>query len=122
MFAFLKHHTDTYSQALTFVREFILGSNTNGTVVNNSTVGVSHPLADDILPGQTNPIFTGSGTTLGSTIWPSATVAAWNSFMATATATAVSAVGAKSNDGAASHAAMAGVAVVVAGIVATTLA
>ncbi|KAF8576822.1 alpha/beta-hydrolase [Ramaria rubella] len=76
------------ARALTFVREFILGTNPNGTVVDNSTVigGESHPLVNDILPGETNPIFTGSGTTLGSTIWPSATIAAWDSFIATATA------------------------------------
>ncbi|KAF8521294.1 alpha/beta-hydrolase [Gautieria morchelliformis] len=108
------------ARALTFVREFILGSNTNGSVVNNSTVGVSHPLAGGILPGETNPIFTGSGTTLGSTLWPSATVAAWDSFIANATATAPSA--ARSNDGVASHVAMAGIAVVVAGVVAMALA
>jgi carboxypeptidase D len=40
---------------------------------------------NDILPGETNPIFTGSGTTQGFTLWPSATIAAWDSFIATAT-------------------------------------
>jgi hypothetical protein len=75
-------------QALVFVREFVLGSNRNGSVVSNGTIGVTHSLVDDILPGETNAIFTGSGTTLGSTIWPSATIAAWDSFISTATVTA----------------------------------
>ncbi|KAF8524846.1 alpha/beta-hydrolase [Hysterangium stoloniferum] len=77
------------ARALTFVREFILGNNPNGTVLSDGTVvgGESSPLVNDVLPGEHNPIFTGSGTTLGSTVWPSATIAAWDSFIATATAT-----------------------------------
>ncbi|KAF8524855.1 alpha/beta-hydrolase [Hysterangium stoloniferum] len=75
------------ARALTFVREFILGNNPNGTVLSDGTVvgGEGNPLVNDVLPGEHNPIFTGSGTTLGSTIWPSATIAAWDSFIATAT-------------------------------------
>lgn len=45
-------------------------------------------MVNGILPGEHNPIFTGSGTTLGSTVWPSATIAAWDSFIATATSIA----------------------------------
>ncbi|KAJ7202081.1 alpha/beta-hydrolase [Mycena pura] len=77
--------------ALTFVREFVLGSNTTGLVNSNAgTVGGEDPkLAEDVLPG-TSVIFFGNGSggeTPSSTAWPSATVAAWNAFLATATAT-----------------------------------
>lgn len=102
------------TQALTFIREFVLGSNPNGTIVNNSTVGVSHPLVNDVLPGEHNPIFTGSGTTLGSTLWPSATVAAWDSFIATATVVSTQATQGKS--GAVSHHATIGITVAIAGL------
>ena len=107
---------------MTFVREFVLGSNRNGSVVNNSTIGVSHPLVNDILPGETNPIFTGSGTTMGSTLWPSATIAAWDSFISTATVTATAVATPSGKNGAVSNAAMMGVASVVAGIVTMMLA
>ncbi|KAF8524852.1 alpha/beta-hydrolase [Hysterangium stoloniferum] len=79
------------ARALTFVREFVLGNNPNGTVLSDGTVvgGEGSPLVNDILPAEHDPIFTGSGTTLGSTLWPSATIAAWDSFIATATATTI---------------------------------
>ncbi|KIJ47957.1 hypothetical protein M422DRAFT_28501 [Sphaerobolus stellatus SS14] len=76
-------------RALTFVREFILGSNKNGTVNSDGSIvgGNSTTFVNNVLPGFTNPIFTGSGTTAGSTFWPSATIAAWESFIATAAPT-----------------------------------
>lgn len=76
-------------QALTFVREFILGNNENGTVLpNGNIVGQDAPqFVNDILPAEHDPIFTGSGVTAGSTVWPSATIAQWDSFIASAVAT-----------------------------------
>lgn len=76
------------------------------------------------MPGENNPIFTGSGTTMGSTMWPSATIAAWDQFMTTATAVAGSGggggakAGGNGASGAVARARMAGVVTcVVAGIV-----
>ena len=75
-------------QAFTFLREFVLGSNTTGLLLPNSTtpIGGEDPqLAGEILPG--NPtIFYGSATTESSTVAPSANFASWASFLATATA------------------------------------
>ncbi|KAJ6589260.1 alpha/beta-hydrolase [Mycena capillaripes] len=79
--------------AFVFVREFVLGSNTTGLVDSNagSVVGGEDPtLAADAMPGGT-VIFYGNGdsaTTSLSTVAPSATVASWEKFLATATATA----------------------------------
>ncbi|KAJ7655810.1 alpha/beta-hydrolase [Mycena polygramma] len=78
--------------AFVFVREFILGSNKTGLVDVNagSVVGGEDPaLAADVMPGGL-AIFYGDGdsaTTSLSTIAPSATLASWASFIATATAT-----------------------------------
>ncbi|KAJ6629342.1 alpha/beta-hydrolase [Mycena sp. CBHHK59/15] len=78
--------------AFTFMRDFVLGSNTTGLVdINAGTVvgGENPKLADDVLPGNT-VIYYGngdSGKTTLSTVVPSATLAAWNKFIATATAT-----------------------------------
>ena len=80
-------------------------------------MGVNYTLENHVLPAETNPIFTGSGTTVGSTIWPSATIAAWDSFIATATAVASG----QAKNGAISQVATMGVAVVVAGLVVMTL-
>ncbi|KAJ7112959.1 alpha/beta-hydrolase [Mycena epipterygia] len=84
--------------AFVFVREFVLGSNQTGLVDSNAgTVvgGEDFPLAADVMPGGL-AIFYGDGnsdTTSLSTIAPSATLASWSEFIATATATApVSAV------------------------------
>jgi carboxypeptidase D len=75
-------------KAFTFAREFLLGTNKTGLVTNSSgTVNVEGGedpgLAAAILPGQIE-IFYGSGTTQSSYAAPTATVAAWNSFIATA--------------------------------------
>ncbi|KAJ7606535.1 Alpha/Beta hydrolase protein, partial [Mycena rosella] len=79
--------------AFAFVRDFVLGSKTTGLVDNNlgSVVGGEDPtLKQDIIPGNT-VIYYGngdSGKTTLSTVVPSATLAAWNAFLGTATATA----------------------------------
>ncbi|KAJ6574370.1 Alpha/Beta hydrolase protein [Mycena capillaripes] len=78
--------------AFVFVREFVLGSNATGLVDSQTggVVGGEDPvLAVDVLPGNT-VIYYGDGdsdTTTLSTAAPSATLASWQSFIATATAT-----------------------------------
>ncbi|KAH9847538.1 alpha/beta-hydrolase [Lenzites betulinus] len=75
------------AQALVFLREFVLGANLNGTVSGTIVVGGENAtLAGDFLPGG-NEIFFGSAATQGTSTIPAATQAAWNSFLATATAT-----------------------------------
>ncbi|KAI0787985.1 alpha/beta-hydrolase [Fomes fomentarius] len=75
------------TQALVFLREFVLGSNLNGTVSGTVVVGRENAtLANDFLPGG-DEVFFGSSATLGTSTIPAATQAAWNSFIATATAT-----------------------------------
>ncbi|KAK7039320.1 carboxypeptidase [Favolaschia claudopus] len=76
--------------AFVFLREFILGSNLTGFVDSPTSpaVGGDDPeLASNILPGN-SAIFYGSGTTASSTVAPEATIAGWNSFIATATLSA----------------------------------
>ncbi|KAI0344359.1 alpha/beta-hydrolase [Trametopsis cervina] len=78
-------------RAFVLLREFILGSNTTGLVVTSggsaSVVGGENAtLAAPILPGASE-VFAGSGTTQSTFVYPSATIAAWESFIATATAT-----------------------------------
>lgn len=70
------------------LREFILGSNQTGLVTNSSGAihvngGENATLAQPVLSGQAE-IFVGSGTTQSSYVFPSATIAAWNSFIGTA--------------------------------------
>ena len=67
--------------------EFILGSNTTGLVTSAggtvSVVGGEDPaLAGDAVRGQ-DGIFLGSVSTTSTFAYPSATIAAWNSFFAT---------------------------------------
>ncbi|KAJ7320786.1 alpha/beta-hydrolase [Mycena albidolilacea] len=76
--------------AFVFVREFVLGTNQTGLVDSSgSVVGGEDPaLAADAMPGGL-AIFYGDGdsaTTSLSTIAPSATLASWSQFIATATA------------------------------------
>lgn len=70
-------------------REFILGNNQTGLVEGSSVVGGEDPSlrTDHALAGQTG-ILAGSGTATSLFFYPSATIAAWNSFFATAVATA----------------------------------
>lgn len=74
------------AQALVFLREFVLGNNPNGTVLADGTVvgGENATLAKEYFPGG-NEIFYGSATTAGTYTVPSATAAAWDQFIATAT-------------------------------------
>ena len=70
------------------LRDFVLGSNQTGLVTNTSGVvsvvgGEQSALANEVMTGQAE-IFYGSGVTQSTYVYPSATVAAWNSFMATA--------------------------------------
>ena len=74
-------------QAYVFLREFILGSNATGLVNGTDVVGGEVvALGGDVLPGNT-VIFYGLGTTASSTAVPGPTLASWDSFIATATAT-----------------------------------
>ena len=76
------------------LREFMLGDNTTGLVVNmSSSISVvgdenASELIGDILPGSPE-IFYGPGTTLSSTSAPTATIDAWRSFLESATAISV---------------------------------
>ncbi len=78
------------AQALTFLREFVLGNNNNGTLLDDGTIlgGEDTALAEDFLLGG-NEIFYGSAKTEGTSVVPSANFAAWESFIATATLDAV---------------------------------
>ncbi|TDL15661.1 alpha/beta-hydrolase [Rickenella mellea] len=74
--------------AFKFMQDFVLGSDPTGLITNSSgtiiVVGSENStLAGDFLPG--GAILYGSGTTASTD--PAASVAAWNSFIATATAT-----------------------------------
>ncbi|OCH83865.1 alpha/beta-hydrolase [Obba rivulosa] len=73
--------------ALTFLREFILGSNETGLVSGSNVVGGENAtLANDVLPGGVE-FFFGSSSTAGTSSVPLATQQSWASFIATATAT-----------------------------------
>ncbi|KAI0079396.1 alpha/beta-hydrolase [Panus rudis PR-1116 ss-1] len=72
--------------AFIFLREFVLGNNQTGFFDgSNSVVGGENSslLANDVIPGQSG-IFVGSGTTQSTYTYPSATIAAWQSFTQTA--------------------------------------
>lgn len=76
--------------AFVFAREFILGNNQTGLVVDvNGTVSVIGgevaSLAAPVLLGQLG-IFTGSGVVEATYTYPSRTIAAWDKFMAKVTA------------------------------------
>ncbi|KAH9832569.1 alpha beta-hydrolase [Rhodofomes roseus] len=84
---------DKPANALTFLREFILGSNDTGLVATEDGKtgvigGEVSSLAAGVLPGQSG-IFVGSGATQSTYTFPSATIAAWESYIVTATATQV---------------------------------
>ncbi|KIJ40943.1 hypothetical protein M422DRAFT_60536 [Sphaerobolus stellatus SS14] len=79
-------------QASFFVRKVLLGDNLTGTVIDTPAMAVTvvwgenQTFANGVIAGEHNAIFYGSGTTQFSTVWPSATIAAWDSFITTATA------------------------------------
>ncbi|KAI0730653.1 alpha/beta-hydrolase [Earliella scabrosa] len=90
-------HLIPYNQparGLTLFREFIFGSNPTGLVrtgPNGAVVegGEDASLAVDAIRGQEG-IFVGSISTTGTVAYPTATIAAWDEFIATATATVLS--------------------------------
>ncbi|THH11307.1 hypothetical protein EW145_g733 [Phellinidium pouzarii] len=84
--------------ALVILREFILGNNETGLVTNTSgTVsvtggeGASSLLVGNILPGRVSVLY-GSGTATSEFSYPSATIAAWDKFFASAQAADIPAV------------------------------
>jgi carboxypeptidase D len=80
-----------FDQAFAFVRDFVLGNNTAGLVDSNaaSVAGGEDPkLKQDVLPGN-SAIYhwaSAAGGDIASAVAPSATRAAWDAFIATATA------------------------------------
>ncbi|KAH0834746.1 Alpha/Beta hydrolase protein [Lanmaoa asiatica] len=80
------------SSALTLVREFIFGNNQTGLVTNTSSGTVSviggevSSLGGEIMTGQA-AIYYGKATTASSYFFPSATVEAWNAYIARPRAT-----------------------------------
>ena len=86
------------------LREFILGSNQTGLVTNSSgSVSIlggetTTIFANGVLPGQ-DGIFVGTGTTQSTYTYPSATIAAWESFAATAIPTTPSTGGIAGSNG-----------------------
>ena len=80
-------------QAYTFFREFVLGSNQTGLVeASGNVVGGENPtLQQSAIPGQPAIDF-GVSTTQGSTQWPSATVAAFESYIGQAAVTGTEAI------------------------------
>ncbi|KZP30619.1 alpha beta-hydrolase [Athelia psychrophila] len=74
--------------AYALAQQFIFGSNRTGFVSSSGVVGgESKALSGDILPEADAPIFIGSAVTQSSVYGASATVAAWNAFIATAAPT-----------------------------------
>lgn len=75
-----------FGQALVFLREFVLGDNETGLLLGNDTIGGENStLANDFVSGG-DLLYYGSATTSGTYTVPSATIASWESFIATATA------------------------------------
>ncbi|KAF9028443.1 alpha/beta-hydrolase [Hymenopellis radicata] len=86
--------------ALTFLREFVFGSNTTGLVIGDSVVGGENAtLGADVMPGQ-DEIYFGSVSIEGTYVFPKATRAAWASFIAKETQ--ATATDANDTDGASS--------------------
>ncbi|KAF8967659.1 Alpha/Beta hydrolase protein [Flammula alnicola] len=72
--------------AFTFLREFVLGKNKAGLVTTSSSgavsvVGGENQALSGIIPGP-DPIYYGNGATQSTYIFPSATRAAWKTFIA----------------------------------------
>ncbi len=91
------HQRDFYTeigllrQAFVFLREFVFGNNETGLVTNvkghTTVIGGEDPqLANTVLTGQSG-IYYGSGTTQYTYTYPTATIAAWETFIAFATDT-----------------------------------
>jgi carboxypeptidase D len=91
------------TQAFVFLREFVLGNNQTGLVTNSSGAisvigGENSTLAGTVLPGQLG-IYVGTGTTQSTFTYPSATIAAWNSFIATVTSQSAAATSSSTGTG-----------------------
>ncbi|EJD07265.1 alpha/beta-hydrolase [Fomitiporia mediterranea MF3/22] len=85
--------------AFILLREFIIGNNSTGLVTNSSGgvfvvggEGASSLVVGDILPGVSGILY-GSGTATSVYVAPSATIASWEAFFASAQAAAGSAAG-----------------------------
>ncbi|KAG6897814.1 hypothetical protein C0992_010618 [Termitomyces sp. T32_za158] len=82
---------DNPRNAFVFLREFVLGNNQTGLVTKTATGqtvvigGTNSTLAQDVLPGG-DEIYYGPGAKISTYVFPSATRAAWNSFIRTETA------------------------------------
>ena len=76
------------------LREFILGNNRTGLVTtvhgHTTVIGGEDPSYQGFIPGQAG-IYYGSGTTQFTYTYPTATIAAWERFIATAARTPVAA-------------------------------
>ncbi|KAF8216863.1 Alpha/Beta hydrolase protein [Mycena galopus ATCC 62051] len=77
----------TPAAALTFVREFVFGSNATGSVVKTpagTTMVVggenASQLIGDVLPGSKGIVYN-VGTATSTLVYPEATIAAWNTFL-----------------------------------------
>ena len=72
------------------IREFVLGNNETGLVTTEggqvTVIGGEDKSYAGVLTGQSG-IYSGSGKTEGTYTYPSSTIAAWESFIATETAT-----------------------------------
>lgn len=81
------HQIPYYSpeHAYVFLREFILGNNTLGTVQGKTVVGGTKSQLAQFVQTARSAIFTGAGQTQGSYVAPSKTIASWEKFIATAT-------------------------------------
>ncbi|KAJ7716754.1 Alpha/Beta hydrolase protein [Mycena metata] len=78
----------TPAAALTFVREFIFGSNPTGSVIKSPSGAISvvggenSPLVGNILPGSNDIVYeAGTGTKTSTFAYPAATIAAWSTFL-----------------------------------------
>jgi len=72
--------------AYTFFREFVLNSNTTGSITVDTdnkpaVLGGEDPLAADDAPRIASEIFLGANVTQSTLIAPSATIAAWRHFL-----------------------------------------
>ncbi|KAL4065995.1 Alpha/Beta hydrolase protein [Scleroderma citrinum] len=74
----------------TFIRDFVFGNNQTGLVINTDSGGVTvvggevSSLGGEVLTGQAG-IYYGSATTASTYFFPTATVEAWDAYVATAT-------------------------------------
>ncbi|KAJ6464618.1 Alpha/Beta hydrolase protein [Mycena vitilis] len=95
----------TPAAALTFLREFVFGSNATGSVIKTpagTTMvvgGEVSPLVNDVIPGSDGIVFE-AGTKTSTFVYPAETIAAWDTFIRgqTAASKAAKPVGVAAND------------------------